>query len=131
MIKKFIFTLTLLSATSLFAMSLSQLNSASKEDLMKINGIGEAKATAIIKERAKGKFKSFDDLQRVKGIGPQVASNIKNDVKVGDKIKKVRKSTKKKATKRVDTKTKKLNTKAKSIKKSTKDIKKKVKAPKL
>ena len=139
MIKKFIFTLTLLSATSLFAMSLSQLNSASKEDLMKINGIGEAKATAIIKERAKGKFKSFDDLQRVKGVGPQVASNIKNDVKVGDKVKKVRKSTKKKATKRVDTKTKKLkkvdkkklNTKAKSIKKSTKDIKKKVKAPKL
>jgi competence protein ComEA len=139
MIKKIIFTLISLSMTSLFAMSLSQLNSASKEDLMKINGIGEAKATAIIKERAKGKFKSFDDLQRVKGVGPQVASNLKNDVKAGQKVKKVAKSTKKKATnkvtKKLDKQTKKvdkkqLKTKAKSMKKSTKDMKKKIKTPK-
>jgi len=140
MIKKLLLTVSLLSATTLFGMSLSQLNSASKADLMKINGIGEAKASAIIKERAKAKFKSFEDLQRVKGVGPQVASNLKNDVKTEDKVKKVRKATKKKTkTPKLNTKTKttkkvdkkQLKTKVKAMKKSTKDIKKKVKTPKL
>ena len=90
MIRKILLTLGVLSVTTLFGMSLSQLNSASKEDLMKINGIGEAKAAAIIKERKKGKFKSFEDLQRVKGVGPQVTSNIKNDVITVDKVKKTK-----------------------------------------
>jgi len=139
MIKKVLLTLSVLSMTTVFGMSLSQLNSASKADLMNINGIGEAKAAAIIKERAKGKFKSFEDLQRVKGVGPQVASNIKNDVKVGDKVKKVTKSTKKqvksRATKKIDTQksklkkvdTKKVKTKAKSTKKTFTDLKKSAK----
>jgi len=89
-----------LSTSVLFGMSLSKLNSASKEDLMQINGIGEKKAAAIIKERKKGKFKSYDDLAtRVGGIGAQTAANIKNDVKVGDKVKKVKKAAKKKVKK--------------------------------
>jgi competence protein ComEA len=137
MIKKAILTLSVLSMTTLFGMSLSQLNSASKEDLMKINGIGEAKAVAIIKERKKGKFKSFEDLQRVKGVGPQVASNIKNDVKVGDKVAKVKKSAtskkaiskktsvKKPSIKKVDNK--KLKTKTKSTKQKVKTLKTKAK----
>jgi len=87
MMKKMLLTLSVVSVTTLFGMSLAELNSASKEDLMKINGIGEAKATAIIQERKKGKFKSFEDLQRVKGVGPQVALNIKNDVKAGKQMK--------------------------------------------
>ena len=61
------------AASSLFGMSLDQLNSASKAELMEINGIGEAKAEAIINERKKGKFTSFEDFQRVKGIGEQMA----------------------------------------------------------
>jgi len=88
--KKMLLILSILSVTTLFGMSLSELNSASKEDLMKINGIGKAKATAIIQERKKGKFKSFEDLQRVKGVGPQVTSNIKNDVITVDKVKKTK-----------------------------------------
>ncbi|MDD2399292.1 MAG: helix-hairpin-helix domain-containing protein [Sulfurovum sp.] len=67
--------------TSMFGMSLKELNSASKEALMAIKGIGEVKADAIIAERGKEKFKSFEDLQRVKGIGPKTAENIQNDVK--------------------------------------------------
>jgi len=147
MIKKFLLTLGVVSVTTVFGMSLSQLNSASKADLMKINGIGEAKAEAIIKERAKGKFKSFEDLQRVKGVGPQMASNIKNDIKVGDKVKKVKTSakkgvksktkkvvdTKKSKLKKVDNAKTKIKNKVKSTKKYTKDLKKKVKTstPKL
>jgi len=89
-----------------FGMSLSKLNSASKEELMQISGIGEKKAAAIIKERRKGKFKSLEDLQRVEGIGEKTAKNIKNDVKVKQKSKasKKKKSDKKSNTKKKPTK---------------------------
>ena len=80
MLKKVITGCLVLATSSLFGMSLNQLNSASKAELIKINGIGDAKADAIIKERNKGQFKSFEDFQRVEGIGEQTAKNIKNDV---------------------------------------------------
>ena len=96
MLKKIIAGL-LLFATVTFGMSLTKLNGASKAELMEINGVGEVKATEIIKQRRKGKFKSFADLQeRVDGIGEQTADNIKRDVKVADDVKKVKKTTKKK-----------------------------------
>ena len=81
----------ILSLTSLFGMSLKALNKADKTELMEIKGIGEAKAKAIIKERKKGKFKSFEDVTRVKGIGEAIADNIKNDVKVKEEPKKDKK----------------------------------------
>ncbi len=81
MIKKVLAGVVVFAGVSLFGMSLSQLNSASKSDLMAISGIGEAKADAILKERKHGKFKSFDDLTRVKGIGSAIAKRVKDDVK--------------------------------------------------
>ncbi len=89
MLKKVIAGVLLLATSSVFGMSLSQLNGASKAELMEINGIGEAKANAIIKERKKEKFKSFEDFERVEGIGKQTAKNVKNDVKSSPKEKKV------------------------------------------
>ncbi|RRS32186.1 MAG: transporter [Epsilonproteobacteria bacterium (ex Lamellibrachia satsuma)] len=80
MFKKIITGLLFLAATSVFGMTLQQLNSASKVELMEIKGIGEVKAKAIIKERKVSEFKSFKDLQRVKGVGKATAENIKNDV---------------------------------------------------
>ena len=62
-------------------MSLEELNSASKSELMEIKGIGEAKATAIIKERNQSEFKSFEDFQRVKGVGEKIALKVKNSDK--------------------------------------------------
>ena len=126
MLKKIIASFLILATTTLFGMSLSALNGASKAELMEINGIGEVKAAAIIKERRKGKFKSFEDVQRVEGIGEQTADNIKRGVKSSDGVKKVKKTTKKKTAKK--TKSTKKDVKAKTPKKrkiKTTDEKKK------
>ena len=92
MVKKIIASILVFAASTLFGMSLKKLNRASKAELMQINGVGEKKAEAIIRERQNEKFKSFEDFQRVKGVGRQIASNVKNDVKK----KRVRKAAKKK-----------------------------------
>ena len=84
MLKKIILGLLLLLNTSLFAMSVDALNKASKEELMAIKGIGEAKADAIIEAREQESFKTVDELTRVKGIGPAIVENVKNDVKAAD-----------------------------------------------
>lgn len=81
MVKKLIIGCVLFTATSLFGMSLEELNSVTKEELMQIKGIGEAKAEAIINERKKGKFKSFEDFQRVKGVGEKMTLKVKNSPK--------------------------------------------------
>ena len=62
----------------LHAMSLGELNKASKEDLMAIKGIGDKKADTIMHARP---YKSFEDLLSVKGVGPALVENIKKDVK--------------------------------------------------
>jgi len=132
MLKKVIAGFLVLATSTLFGMSLSQLNSASKSELMEINGIGDVKAAAIIKERRKGKFKSFSDFERVEGIGAQTAANVKNNVKSASDVKKVKKTTKKKSTKK--TKTSKKDTKEKTKKKrkikSTDEKKKELKTKK-
>ena len=141
MLKKIIASFLVLATTTLFSMSLSQVNSASKAELMTINGIGDVKAAAIIKERRKGKFKSFEDLQRVEGIGEQTAANVKSGVKSSADVKKVKKSTKKKTAKKKTTskkdskpkaekKTKKTKSKTKSDSKKKKSKSKKEKKTK-
>ena len=97
MLKKVITGFVIFATVSLFGMSLKELNRAHKTELMQIKGIGEAKADAIIKERQKNHFKSFEDVTRVKGIGEAIANNIKHDVKVKEEPKsKKKKHTKKK-----------------------------------
>lgn len=57
------------------------INNASKEELMNLSGIGEAKANAIISYRQEnGGFKSVDDIKNVSGIGDAVYEKIKNNI---------------------------------------------------
>jgi len=114
MLKKIVMGFLLTATSTVFGMSINQLNTASKAELMQIKGIGEKKADAIIKERRKGKFKSFEDFQRVEGIGEETAKNVKNDVKVKKEVKKATKKTdKKKSSHKKETKTKKSTSKKK------------------
>jgi competence protein ComEA len=92
MFAKIILSLSVLATTMLFGMSVEQLNSASKAELMAIKGIGEKKADEIIKERQTRKFVSIQDLSRVKGIGDSIVANVKNDVKTVNNKKKTKKT---------------------------------------
>ena len=55
------------------------LQTATKEELMSIKGVGEKKALLILEYREKNSIKSVDDLKNIKGFGDTIINNIKND----------------------------------------------------
>lgn len=58
--------------------TLINLNTATKEQLMTLNGIGEVKAAAIIAYRQeKGVFNSVDEIKNISGIGDKTFEKIK------------------------------------------------------
>ena len=63
--------------------SLINLNTATKEELMTLTGIGEAKAASIISYReSKGSFSSIEDVKQVEGIKDGVFQKIKDSITV-------------------------------------------------
>ena len=61
---------------------LVNINTASKEELMSITGIGESKANSIIEYRKENKFNSIEDIKNVSGIGDKFFEQIKNYITV-------------------------------------------------
>ena len=57
------------------------INTATKEELTTLAGIGPVKAEAIIQRRQeKGPFKQIEELKEVYGIGDKILARIKNDI---------------------------------------------------
>lgn len=62
---------------------LVDINTAAKEELMTLTGIGESKALAIIAYREEnGKFKKIEDIMNITGIKKGVFDKIKSQIRV-------------------------------------------------
>ena len=69
--------LLLLAMPASLAFGAVDINTASKEELMSLKGIGTTKAEAIIAARP---FTSTDEIKKVKGIGESIYNNIKDEI---------------------------------------------------
>ncbi|MGX7023365.1 helix-hairpin-helix domain-containing protein [Vagococcus hydrophili] len=59
------------------------LNQATKEELMTLNGVGEKKAEKIIEHREeKGSFESIEDLKKVNGFGEKTFESLKESITI-------------------------------------------------
>ena len=73
-----------LALCSTSALAAINLNTATKDDLIALPGIGPAKAQAILDYRsARGPFKSIEEVKDVKGIGAKRFEKLKSELKVG------------------------------------------------
>ena len=68
------------AASSSDASGLININLASREELMTLNGIGEVMADRIIEYRSGSRFKSKEDIMSVKGIGSGIYEKIKDSI---------------------------------------------------
>nr|MBP3723931.1 helix-hairpin-helix domain-containing protein [Campylobacter sp.] len=75
--------MTIILASFVFAKV--NINTATKDELMMLPGIGENKAEAIIEYRKNNKFEKIDDIKNVKGIGEKRFEKIKSDLSVSGK----------------------------------------------
>jgi competence protein ComEA len=82
--KKLLLIIVMLFALTGAAFAAVNINTATQAELESLQGIGPAKAKAIVDHRKKnGPFKSSDDLQNVNGIGPATMKRLRKDITVG------------------------------------------------
>lgn len=81
--KQLIYCAILLLGFALPAHAVVNINTATAEQLEGLNGIGPAKAEAIVEYRKKnGNFKSVDDLNQVPGIGDKTMAKLRPELTV-------------------------------------------------
>ena len=62
---------------------LININEASVNELVRLNGIGEVKAAAIVEyRRTNGNFSAIEDIMKVKGIGEKTFEKIRDQISV-------------------------------------------------
>ena len=62
---------------------ISGYNTASKEELLTLNGIGDVRAQAILKYREEhGEFRSIEELMEVEGIKKGTFQKLKDQIKI-------------------------------------------------
>ncbi|MCW5205398.1 helix-hairpin-helix domain-containing protein [Desulfobulbus sp. F5] len=83
--KKMCFAVLFVLFMTVAAYAEININTATKDELNSLAGIGPIKAEAIVKHRQeKGPFKSIDELKNVYGIGDKLLDRIKSDITVGN-----------------------------------------------
>ena len=102
-----------LSASFLFAQI--NLQTASKEELMAIKGIGDKKADQIIEYRKTNTISNPDDLKNIKGFGDSIVGEVKKENSVSSqsvdkKVEAVKDEKKNELTNSVDKKIEKTTT---------------------
>jgi len=84
--KRLLLALVLWFAASGAALAAVNINTATKEELTSLKGVGDKRAQEIIDYRKKhGNFKSVDELEKIPGIGPGLMKQIRSDVTVTGK----------------------------------------------
>lgn len=84
--KKLLLALIMCLALAGTALAVVNINTATKEELTTIKGIGDKRAQEIIDYRKKnGDFKSVDELEKVPGIGPGTMKQIRSQITVSGK----------------------------------------------
>ena len=80
-------TLFLIGCETTTGNTIVNINTATKSELMTLNGIAEVKAQEIIDYRSKnGPFETIEDIMKVKGIGKATFEDIKARIVVMDPV---------------------------------------------
>jgi len=84
--KKLLLAFAMWFAISGVAQAVVNINTATKEELTSLKGVGDKRAKEIIDYRTKnGPFKTVDDLEKVPGIGPGIMKQIRSEVTISGK----------------------------------------------
>lgn len=81
--KKIIIFVLFCIFTASISIAKININTAKKDELITLKGLGDKRAEEIIKIRAKKPFNSLEDLLQIKGIGDKFIENNKKNICFG------------------------------------------------